>query len=111
MAFHQRGGGSAAQLIEADLAEIILALYDSNEDTLSVQATSDAPVDTVTLTADVIFESSTIKSKPMKYKFEEDYYQKIFKNIASEPDSVTVVSNGGGSDSEAVPFPPITPQF
>ena len=71
---------------------------------LIIKATSDAPVGSVILTAEVIDGDVTIKAGEMSYNADEGYYRKTFFNVLSRPDEVKVTSSGGGSDTAPVPF-------
>ncbi|MDY7036719.1 MAG: hypothetical protein SV375_11235 [Thermodesulfobacteriota bacterium] len=71
---------------------------------LIIKATSDAPVGSVILTAEVIDGGVTKKAGEMSYNADEGYYHRTFFNVLSLPEEVKVTSSGGGSDTAPVPF-------
>jgi hydrogenase small subunit len=78
----------------ADTVVITLARYSAAKKQLKVYATSSAPPESVTLTA--------VGYGPLAYKTKTGDYRGVFKPVATQPASVTVVSSGGGAATKAV---------
>jgi hypothetical protein len=89
----------------ADTVTILGTVYKPVEQQVIVAATSDAPVGTVKLCASFEIGGVTQIKKQMSYLAGKGYYKRIWKNVAVQPDGVTVTSDGGGSDTQLVPFP------
>ena len=84
---------------QTDNVTITSAIYISKRKTLSIKAVSDAPARSATLTAWANYGTETVKLGELKYSYSKKYYGKTFRNINSAPDTVTVTSSGGGSDT------------
>ncbi len=69
-----------------------------------VKASSNAPSDTVTLTADLICDGGILMSGTLNYDSEKGYYVGVFRNVPSDPDTVIVSSSGYGSVEKRVPY-------
>jgi hypothetical protein len=89
------GGGAA--IVHLDHVNITEAFYEADTKAVTVKATTTITGGTETLTASLISEGIAIKTKPMKYVDEGDYYKKIFWNVGSLPGYVLVSSSGGDS--------------
>jgi hypothetical protein len=61
---------------------------------------SDAPAGSVTLTAFANYGTESVKLGNLKYSAKKKVYSKTFRRINSAPDTVTVTSSGGGSDTK-----------
>jgi len=75
------------------------AIYDTKKDTLSINAVSDAPARSVTLTVWANYETGSVNLGELKYWVPGDVYTNTFRKLGSVPDTVTVISSGGGSDT------------
>ena len=86
--------------IQADNVTITSATYVPKLDRIVIKASSDAPAGSVTLTAWANYGMETIKLGDLKYSKKNKVYSQTFKKISSAPGTVTVTSNGGGSDTK-----------
>jgi hypothetical protein len=68
-----------------------------------VTATSNAPANSVTLTAFATTNGVTKTLGTLSYKASTGNYRTNFKQVGPKPDSITVTSNGGGTDTELLP--------
>ena len=66
---------------------------------LVVEAVSDAPAGSVTLTAWANYGSNSTKLGDLSYSASSNTYSNTFRTINSAPDSITVISSGGGEDT------------
>ena len=89
--------GGGASIFHLDKVTITSAVYHADTNTFKLKAATDRAGGTEILTASLISGGTTIRTKPMKYKAEGDFYKKLFSYIGSQPDSVVVTSSGGGS--------------
>jgi hypothetical protein len=85
----------------ADTVTITNAAYQVNN-TLRIWATSDAPVGTVTMTAEVQFQTGSAVLGILPYRAATGDYRMAFNNVTPQPVSVTVISSQGGSTNSAV---------
>ena len=76
--------------------------YSKNTD-LQVTATSNAPANSVTLTAVATTNGVPTTLGTLKYKASEGIYRTNFTQITPKPTSITVTSSGGGTAT--VPLP------
>ena len=83
----------------ADNTTISSAIYIQKLRRVSVEAVSDAPVGSLTLTAWANYGTGTIKLGDLKYSFTKSIYRNTFKKIDAPPDSITVTSSGSGDDT------------
>jgi hypothetical protein len=83
----------------ADNTTISSAIYIQKLRRVSVEAVSDAPVGSLTLTAWANYGTGTIKLGELKYSVPKSIYINTFKKINVPPDSIIVISSGGGSDT------------
>jgi hypothetical protein len=86
----------------ADTVHLTLVNYNKSTD-LQVAATSSAPGGSVTLTARMTTNGVTTTLGTLRYKSSEGIYRSSFTKVGPKPHSVTVVSTGGGVDTESVP--------
>jgi hypothetical protein len=85
----------------SDNVQIIEALYQGSKKILDVTATSDAPVKSVLLSVWAEFGEKSVNLGELKYDRKKKLYKKVFRRINSKPINITVISSGGGSDSQA----------
>ena len=83
----------------ADNTTISSAIYIQKLRRVSVEAVSDAPVGSLTLSAWANYGTGTIKLGELKYSVPKSIYINTFKKINVPPDSIIVISSGGGSDT------------
>jgi hypothetical protein len=60
---------------------------------------SDAPARSVTLTVWANYETGSVNLGELRYWVPGDVYTNTFRKLGSIPDTVTVTSSGGGSDT------------
>jgi hypothetical protein len=70
---------------------------------LQVTATSNAPANSVTLTAFATTNGVTTTLGTLKYKASEGIYRTNFSQVTPKPDSITVTSSGGGTATGLLP--------
>ena len=85
--------------VQADNVTITSATYVPKLKRLVIEALSDAPTDSVTLTVWANYGTGTTKLGELKYLVARKNYRKTLKKIYNAPDSITIISSGGGSDS------------
>lgn len=94
---------------------IVQTKYNSKNNLLMVQATTESALDTVTLVAEAHFGDTVEPLGTLLYKDNLGLYQRYFQDIMNIPDSITVTSwpiNGemstisNNSDTKPVPFKP-----
>ena len=84
------------------LLVIILAAIPASaakKDTLRIDATSDDPTKSVTLTVWANYETGSVNLGELKYWVPGRIYTNTFRKLKSAPETVTVISSGGGSDT------------
>ena len=84
----------------ADNVTITSVRYVQKLDRIVIEALSNAPAGSVTLTAWANYGMETIKLGDLKYSNKNKVYRNTFKKISSAPGTVTVTSSGGGSDTK-----------
>jgi subtilisin family serine protease len=106
------GGGWAvasvpfADLPNPDTVTIARTKYVAEDQRLHVVATSDVAVpQSVTLYANAHFGENEVPLGVVPYSAAKGDYRRWFYGVPSQPDFVSVTSNGGGSDDASVPFP------
>jgi len=82
---------------ETDIT-ITSAIYSAKPQKLSIEAVSDAPTGSVTLTAWANYKTESVKLGNLIYWNNKQVYSKTFKYIYKAPDSITVISSDEGSD-------------
>ena len=83
---------------QTDNITITSATYIIKKNILSINAVSDAPTGSVTLTVWANYGTGTVKLGELRYSVPKKIYSKTFRKVASAPDTVTVTSSGGGLD-------------
>jgi len=84
----------------SDTVQIIKALYSESRKKLYVKATSDASAKSVQLSVWAEFGGKTVKLGELRYDRKRKLYRKVFRRINSKPDNITVMSSGGGFDTQ-----------
>jgi hypothetical protein len=86
-------------MAQADSVTILRVRYSQWLKNLTVQARSDAPEGSVTLTAWANYGARKVELGDLVYFTRYKVYSKTFRRILTAPDTVTVTSSGGGSDT------------
>jgi hypothetical protein len=84
--------------VQTDNVAITSAIYYAKPQKLSIEAVSDAPAGSVTLTAWANYKTDSVKMGNLIYWSNKKVYRQTFRRINSAPDTVTVTSNSGGFD-------------
>jgi hypothetical protein len=85
--------------VQTENVTITSATYISKPKKLSINAVSDAPAGSVTLTAWANYGTQSVKLGNLEYSAKKKVYSKTFRKVASTPVTITVISSGGGSDT------------
>lgn len=97
------GGGSATwNKPAADTVTITSVIYNFGDKKLTVTATSSAQPNVI-LTATRTTGGNTVALGNLAWKGGNGFYRTTFLNVAARPDSITVTSGGGGSDTYNFP--------
>jgi hypothetical protein len=95
-----------AALPNPDTVTITRTRYVAEDQRLFVAATSDVAVpQSLTLYANAHYGESVVPLGVVAYSALKGDYMRWFYGVLSQPDFVSVTSNGGGSDDAPVPFP------
>ena len=85
---------------KTDIVEIIKARYNASKQKLTVKAKSNAPANSVVLSAWAKFDSKEVKLGLLRYDTIKKLYINKFRKIKSKPINITVKSSGGGIDTQ-----------
>ena len=85
--------------VQTDNVTVTGVIYDTKKDTLSIDATSDDPARSVTLTVWANYETGSVNLGELRYWVPGNIYTNTFRKLRSVPETVTVISSGGGSDT------------
>jgi len=86
--------------VQADNVAITSVTYNAKPKKLGIEAVSDAPKGSVILTAWANYGTQSVKLGSLRYSKKIKVYSNTFRGIDFLPDTVTVKSTGGGSDTE-----------
>ena len=84
----------------SDTVQIIDAFYNESRKKLHVTATSDAPAKSVQLSVWAEIDGKSVNLGELRYSSKRKLYRKSFNRIKSKPDNITVISSGGGSETQ-----------
>ena len=89
-------------VVEIDNIIITSAVYNAKKDTISITAASDAPADSVVLTAWVDFGMGAVELGNLRYSQKKRIYSKTFRKVNELPNMVIITSSGGGYDDKGL---------
>jgi len=84
----------------SESVQIIDALYNESRKKLYVTATSDAPTNSVQLSVWAEIDGKSLNLGELRYSRKRKLYRNSFRRINSKPDNITVISSGGGSETQ-----------
>jgi hypothetical protein len=85
---------------DTDKVQLVKSEYLQSKGKLRVEAISDAPPKSVTMTAWAEYSNKTVEIGKLRYNRRNNSYTNVFRKILIKPNKIKVKSSGGGSDTQ-----------